>query len=340
MGKIKYFVGIDIASEDFTSTVITAPDNPIVTEDKISNSSEGFQNFIDWLETQGANKTNCIICIENTGVYSEHLCYSLHTKGYNVAVEAPHKVKRAFHELLKNDRVDSKQIAEYAYRFQDQLPFWKPNDKILEQIKVLFSVRENFTKQIIANTNALKALKRKVVQTPMANDQYEQMIKKLKKGKDEIDKEIEKLINSNPTFKHLADIADSVPGVGKNLAGTLMVITDAFSCNLDHRKLASHIGIGPLEHSSGKSVYRKARSRRHGHQRVRKLLHLAARSVATHVEEFRKYYLRKIAEGKPPKLVYNNIANKILKIVCAVEKSQTAYIKNYKSVNPLYLKNT
>jgi hypothetical protein len=39
---------------------------------------------------------------------------------------------------------------------------------------------------------------------------------------------------------------------------------------------------------------------------------LAARSVATHNELFKKYYLRKQAEGKAKQLVLNNIANKLL----------------------------
>jgi transposase len=65
---------------------------------------------------------------------------------------------------------------------------------------------------------------------------------------------------------------------------------------------------------------------------------LAAMSVATHNVEFRRYYLRKVAEGKPKRLVLNNIANKLLKVVCALVQSESVYIPNYKSVNPMLLK--
>lgn len=337
INSIKSFIGVDIASEDFTTTIFTSPGEPPVTKEKILNSTEGFKNFIQWLKRQNVTKDDCLICIENTGVYGESLSYFLSAKGYPVAVEAPHKVKRAFNELTKNDRVDSKKIAEYAYRFLDQLTLWKPSNQILMQIKVLYSTRELLTSQLIANKNALTSVKRKPVQTPLANTTYEQVINKLKESIKAIDKEIEKLIKSNASFKRLHDLADSVPGVGTNLAGCLMVITDNFSCNLDHRKIASLIGIAPLEYSSGKSVRKKPRSRQHGHSVIRKLLHLGSRSVATHNETFKKYYLRKKAEGKPSTLIYNNIANKLLKILCAVIKSGAAYAKNYKSVNPLYV---
>ena len=44
------------------------------------------------------------------------------SQGYRVSVESPLRVKRAFHPAgHKSDPVDSRQIAEYAYRFQDEL---------------------------------------------------------------------------------------------------------------------------------------------------------------------------------------------------------------------------
>jgi transposase len=72
--------------------------------------------------------------------------------------------------------------------------------------------------------------------------------------------------------------------------------------------------------------------------RPNQALYLAAMSVATHNPEFRRYYLRKVGEGKPKKLVLNNISNKLLKVVCALVRTETEYIPNYKSVNPMILK--
>ena len=80
------------------------------------------------------------------------------------------KIKRSFlTKGHKTDKTDSKKIAEYAFRHVDQLKFWTPPEKIIEQIKVLLSTREQFVKQRTASNNALKALKRKEIQTPLAN---------------------------------------------------------------------------------------------------------------------------------------------------------------------------
>ena len=67
---------------------------------------------------------------------------------------------------------------------------------------------------------------------------------------------------------------------------------------------------------------------------MRKLLHLGALSVRTHKPVFRHYFERKVAEGKPKKLVLNNIANDLVRIICAILRSQTPYIPNDRSVHP------
>jgi hypothetical protein len=40
------------------------------------------------------------------------------------------------------------------------------------------------------------------------------------------------------------------------------------------------------------------------------------------------------AEGKPKPLVFNNIANKLLRVLCGMIKNKEPYIENYQSVHP------
>jgi hypothetical protein len=50
---------------------------------------------------------------------------------------------------------------------------------------------------------------------------------------------------------------------------------------------------------------------------------------------FEEYYLRKIAQGKAPRLVLNNIENRLLRIACAVLRDQRPFIPDYRSLSPL-----
>jgi len=57
-----------------------------------------------------------------------------------------------------------------------------------------------------------------------------------------------------------------------------------------------------------------------------------------HNPQFRLYYQRKINEEKVKQLIINNISNKLLKIMVAVVRTKTAFIKGYRSVNPALIR--
>ncbi len=339
MNRIVYFIGIDIASEDFAAAIFTTPENTCIMHENVPNTADGFHSFEHWLADCNVTPVNSVVCLEATGVYGEALCYYLAAKGHRVAVEPPLKVKRAFDESgHKTDAVDSRQIAEYAYRFVDELNFWSPNDDLVEQIRVLLSSREQFTVQLIANKNSLQTLKRKPVQTPVANHAFQQAIERLKASIKTIDKEIKRLISEEPKYGQMISLLMGIPGVGMLLAANLMVLTRGFTRQVTANQLAAYVGICPYQHTSGKSVYKRARSRQYGPSQLRKLLYLAAMSNRNHNQAYKNYFLRKVAEGKAKRLVINNIANRLLKVICAMIRDQTPYITNYRSVNPTLLK--
>lgn len=114
---------------------------------------------------------------------------------------------------------------------------------------------------------------------------------------------------------------------------TRFILLAQFS--LEYKSLAAFLGICPNEHSSGTSVFRHATSRHFGPSAIRKLLYLAACSVCNHRQSFRAYLARKTKQGKPARLVLNNVENKLIRIMCAVLQSKTAFIENYHSVQPL-----
>ena len=138
---IFYHVGIDIGSETFACSILTSPDSDLYSKDEFLNTPSGFEELEEWLAPHKVSPKNSIICLEATGVYGESLCYWLYSKGYSVALEPPQKVKRAFKiKGHKNDQTDSKQIAQYAYRFLDELNLWKPRAEIIEQIAVCIHI--------------------------------------------------------------------------------------------------------------------------------------------------------------------------------------------------------
>ena len=335
MTNIRFFVGLDIGSEQFVATIGTTPWRVVARATPFANSADGFQALLDWLQQHDCAPSQTILCMEATGVYGEALAYYVVVHHWPLAVEPPLKVKRAFATHgHKTDAVDSQQIAEYACRFVDELTRWQPRAEVLEQITVLLTTREQFTVQRTAHLNALTALKRKPVHTPVAELAHEQAVAQLKAHLQTIEAEIKRLIDREPPFQHLVGLWLTIPGIGIPLAAYLLVLRFTATRPLDAKWVSAYLGMCPYERQSGKSVRGTPTSRHFGPRIPRKLLHLAARSVSTHKPAFREYYQRKVDEGKPKKLALNNVANKLLKIICAVATAQTPYDANYVSAKP------
>ncbi|MDX1957249.1 MAG: transposase [Leptospiraceae bacterium] len=229
MKDVKNFVGVDISSEYFTVSIFRERDKKLISFENFENSDNGFQSLLAEFQSHRFDFVNTAICMEATGVYGESLIAFLVARGYSVAVENPYKVKRAFDvSPKKSDKIDSGKLAEYAYRFYDQLHFWTPKPQIIEEISIFLAQREQFTKQKISISNALHSLQRKKVQSLKAISLYESMIKNCEVNIKTIDKEIEMLIQKDPEYKQMVENLKTVPGVGNMLANHLLVVTNGF----------------------------------------------------------------------------------------------------------------
>lgn len=336
---MSFFIGIDPASESFVASMFTRPDHPIVGPRSFDNDPDGFEAFVDWLAEENVDKgdNDVLICVENTGVYSEALCYELHRRDFDLVLLDPHAVWKAFCDDRKTDELDSQKIAEYGFRYRDRLEPWDPNEAVAEQIKTLLTTREQLVEQKTALHNVRTALRQKVVQTPAATEALEETIEHLAGQIEATEEAIQSLINQHPTMAQMVEMLDTAPGTSLLLAAHLLVLTNGFTESPQYRRLASYLGICPNANQSGKQR-KKPTSRGYGPSIMRKLLHLAALSARKNADRFRKYFHRKRAEGKPKMLVINNIGNKLLRVLCGMIKNKQPYIEDYQSVHPRLLK--
>ncbi len=332
---MKFYVGIDAGAKSFTACVVTR-EEVIRSAQSFENNAEGIASLHEWMEQTRLSKGETLVAVENTGVFTEALCYELDRRGYQLVLLDPHKVWKAFAEGAKTDPLDSRKIAEYAYRYLDRLVLWGPREAIVEQVKVLLRTREQFVEQKTAAQNSLTTLRRKYIQTPAANAALERTLLHLKAEIRDIEAEIHRLIRSNPTAAQMIALLMTAPGVGHLLASHLFVLTGGFAETPSYRSLAQYLGIAPNAQQSG-SWTGPSRSRGYGPSTMRKLLYLAACSLRTHNDRYRQYYLRKVAEGKPKRLVLNNVANRLLRVLCAMITSRQPYIENHLSVQPMLL---
>lgn len=329
----QFIVGVDIAADSFVASILV--NGAFVSTSGIfPQSPKGFEAFRTWIRQFTTDRKQLVIAMEHTGVYGFQLCQFLYSYRYQIAVLDPASVARQrSHAKPKNDRIDSRAIADYCLRFADRIKLWEPSHPVLQRVNALLSYRELTVRNATRLKNWLKAHERGLaVDTIVA--QARDQLALYKKQIKAMEQEIRTLLEADPVLAPSLRLMISVPGVALLLAANLLVITNGQVQDLNPRQIANYLGICPHEHTSGTSVYKRARSSRLGAPRSRKLLNLGSRSAITHVQYYREYASRLVRKGKPKMVILNNVQNRLLRVICAVLRDQRTYDAEYRSIHP------
>ena len=295
MNAYLFHIGIDVSQDSFDAAAFTSTAEPALSLGAFTNDHEGIVQFHKRLNTENITIENTIFCVEATGAYSELLCYQLHSLGYQVCLEAPLKVKRAFAiKAHKTDPIDAMKIAEYAFRFCDRMIRWNPNPSLINHLDSWLIIREQLVKQQTAMANFNQAINKKVDTAPEAIQMGQKVVEYLKQCLEQIENHINALIQKDALLARQVETLDAIPGFGKLTALNLVVLMRKYPQLTQYTKAAAYIGICPYKWESGTSIRKPAHISHLGPSRIRKLLHLCARSVCTHKEPYRTYYLKKL----------------------------------------------
>jgi len=225
-------------------------------------------------------------------------------------------------------------LAEYAFRFPDKLRLWSASEPIIEEIRLLYRERRRLVTQRSAAKQLFGERAYRTAQTDLAEALWEEQITFRSQQIDRIETRIEQLIQSDDDIHHRYKLLSSMAGFGPVMSmlwSMLWLVTFYGKEQLNPRQIASRYGLAPHGKTSGTSQQVKPRSTGHGNAEMRRVLTMCARSVATHYKKFKVYKDRKLREGKPSKLVTNNIVNKLIRIVCTLWNQDVFYEKGHTS---------
>ena len=329
--EIRYFIGVDISKATLDWAVFDG--KTIVLQSQSQNSETAIKDTLKLIKAlPGFKVAESVCCMEHTGIYNAHLLSYLRKISLPIWLENSLQIKQSGGlQRGKNDAIDAQRIAEYAYRFRDQMRLWQPPRLILQKLAALSALRQRLL------------LVRQQLQQPITEQEgfvdvelQKQLLKSCQTSLKAIntdlgivDKQINDLIQKDDRLKELFDWITSVPGVGPATATEVIVATDEFKAIYDPKKLACHAGVAPFEYKSGSSVRGKTRVNQHARLRLKSLFHLGAMSAIRMNGELQDYYKRKVGEGKNKMLVLNAVRNKLIHRVCSVVHRQQKYDKNY-----------
>ena len=163
------------------------------------------------------------------------------------------------------------------------------------------------------------------------------VIKTLNKQLAILDGQLAELVASDEKVRHQVELLKSVDGVGDRIALYMVAVTMGFTRFENPRQFFCYAGLAPFRYTSGKSIHSKSKVSQRANKHIKALLHLAAVSAATHMKDsdYRRYYERKIAEGKHPMSVLNVVRTKLVSRMFAIIRRDSVYLRNYAFSNCL-----
>jgi transposase len=331
MKNFIYQVGVDVAKDTLDCTLLK--DGKKLDYQRIANTIEGVKNYLGQIEKQGIVSSDCLFCMEHTGVYNAHILQILIQKNCSVCLEAAIRIKKSLGFTRgKNDKIDSYRIARYTYLHRDELRLWIPKRDIVKQLAHLTTLRKRLLKTKVALKQPLNETKRFLGKIAFRIEKAvtDPVVKAIDQQLKQTEKQMKKIIQEDETLRGLFELVVSVDAVGPVTAAHMLVVTNEFKNFNCPKKFACYAGTAPFENSSGSSISGKSQVSPWANKESKRLLHMVAMSAINMDNDLAQYYRRKVEEGKNKMNVINAIRNKIIKRIFACVRDNRKYEKNHK----------
>ena len=321
----KFYVGIDVSK-----LVLDIYIRENRAHKQFKNDLNGFGLLLQWLEKQVQQPLDSVlICFEHTGIYSLPLAIFLEKRQVSYSMIPALEIKRSMGITRgKNDLIDAKRIAEFAYRFKDKISVTKLPAEDIRKIHSLLTLRDRLVTSmqgyVVTQNEMLRAIQKEDFAELFST--YENMILTLKEEIKKLENAMKAIIQNNQQLRTSFELITTIKGIGFIVATHLIVYTYNFTRFDSWRKFACYSGIAPFDYQSGTSVRGKTQVSSIANQQVKRMLHLAA-TCAIHTDtELKEYYCRRQAEGKSKMAVINIVRNKLVARVFAVVKRGSPFV--------------
>lgn len=323
----RIFVGIDISKDSLDLAICKGENHQAADLKKIGNNFKDIDQICNHL-VKKFGREDLWFCLEHTGHYGLLLRCLLEQKELNYTAVPALEIQNSIGITRgKNDKVDARRIAEYASVHAYKLNASHLPGEELFKIKQLLTYRAQLVKNKTQYKNSLKAhtLANQLTHADFITDSLKLKIQELDKEVTQLEKQIEERLTSTAQLRDNYRYVSSVKGIGLVIAASLLVVTQNFTAFDDPRKFTCYAGLAPFENSSG-TVRGKTQTSDLANKTIKKLLHNGANSAINHDPQMKKYYRRKLAEGKNDRVVKNAIACKLVYRAFATVKRQSSYI--------------
>ena len=258
------------------------------------------------------------VVLEASGGYERLVLVTLFRAGIAVVAVNPRQVRdfaKSLNRLAKTDRIDARTLCDFAARMRPEV---RPvPDEQAHELTELAQRRTQLVQMLVAEKNRLKQRPTKSVRRSL-----EKNIAFLAKQIEQTNSDLDKAVKNSPLWRDKVELLDSVPGIGRVTAITLMTLLPELG-RLNRKQIAALVGVAPLSHDSGQ--HRGKRSCWGGRAAVRTALYMATLVAVRHNPVLRAAYKALRARGKLAKVALVACMRRMLTMLNAMARSGQAW---------------
>jgi transposase len=270
-----------------------------------AGTAEGRRELASWLRRQKVGGA----VMEASGGYEREWAKALRNARIEVRIVDPKRVRsfaQSAGRLAKNDAIDAEMIAWFAETFDKARG--QAYDAAREELVQIVNARQALLEQQTQMQNRCEH----TVPVPVRK-MHERLLKAIAIEVDRLEAAIAALIKVSPHFAKIAEIIESVPGLGKITSAGLIAAMPELG-EVSNEAISALLGVAPYDDDSGKR--RGERQIKGGRRKVRNLFFMACLGAATqHNPPLRTFYRRLIAKGKKPKVALVACMRKLIVIL-------------------------
>jgi transposase len=302
------YIGIDVSKRWLEVRIYGEAESQ-----KLGNDPDGFTSLVEQMKAVQPVR----IVFEATGGYERSAVKALSEAGFVVAVVNPTRVRRfaeALGTLAKTDKIDAQVIAHFASVVHPQAN--GRQTPLEEQLAACVERRRQLLVEVVAEKNRLSTC------PACMRADIEEHIAWLEEHIERLEADIQACILQKPEWRKRAEIIDSVPGVGRVTATTLVAELPELG-QINRQKIAALVGVAPFNKDSGPK--RGKRRIFGGRSGIRRTLFMAALSASKHNPVIRAFYESLLKRGKEKKVALTACMRKLLVIINAMVRKGEAW---------------